>query len=192
MNSVERFTLAGTLTISLLVAGNAFSDDDRGLYFAVSGNRLSADFEDVNDVSFDDSDTAGGLRLGYMFDDFFGAEIGYIDLGQYSARGDTPGNDINLDAQAFTGALVLSWELAHQFDIYGKVGAIYVEADSDSTIAGNSFRASESGTEAFGAIGVEADFGAWNLFGELSKVNTDTSELDIDIATVGIKYEFGE
>ena len=183
--------LLSALALILVSPTSVRADDDTGLYFGASANRLSADFEDVNDVDFDDSDTAGGVHIGYMFSNLVGIEAGYIDLGSYSADGDNPGNALQLDADAFNAALVLNFNVLQQLDIYIKGGAFLVRADSDSNAAGQTFREDEDSTEPYGAIGLKADLGAWNIFGELSKVDTDVNDLSIDILSVGVRYEFG-
>ncbi len=177
-------------SLALTGATSVLAEEDIGWYVGVTANRASADFEDENDVDFDDSDTALGIRGGYMFTDIIGVEVGYLDLGDFSARGDNPGNRIDLDADAFSAALVLNWSVHEQVDLYGKVGAYFVEANSDSVVAGATFREDEDETEAYGAIGAEWDFGQINLFGEISKVDTDVNDLSIDIVTLGVKYEF--
>ena len=185
---------AGVLLGASLLAlppSNAPADDDTGLYFGFSVSRLSADFEDQDDVDFDDSDNAGGIQLGYMFNNLIGAELGYLDLGSYSSPGDNAGNRLNLDADGFSAALVLNFEVVDELDIFIKAGAFRIDAESRSTAASLVLNQNEDSTEAFGAIGFKADLGAWNFFAELSKIDTDVSELTIDIATLGLRYEFG-
>ncbi len=167
------------------------ADDDSGWYFGASGNRLSADFEDVDDVNFSESDTALGLQIGYMFTNLIGLEAGYIDLGDYSAPGDNPGNALQLDADAFSAALVLNFSVIDQLDIYVKGGAFLVRAESDSTVASETFRVDDDSVEPFGAFGLKADLGAWNIFGEISKVDTSVRDLSIDIFSLGVRYELG-
>jgi len=174
-----------------LTSSVVLADDDSGWYFGASGNRLSADFEDVNDVDFSESDTALGLQIGYMFTNLFGIEAGYIDLGDYSAPGDNPNNALQLDADAFSAALVLNFSVIDQLDIYVKGGAFLVRAESDSTVASETFSVDDDSVEPFGAFGLKADLGAWNIFGEISKVDTSVSDLSIDIFSVGIRYELG-
>ncbi|MBX2867474.1 MAG: outer membrane beta-barrel protein [Acidiferrobacterales bacterium] len=190
-DQVPLHALLLVLLLLIVLPAGALADDDTGLYFGVSANRLSADFEDVNDVNFEESDTAGGVHIGYMFSNLVGVEAGYIDLGSYSADGDNPGNALDLDADAFNAALVLNFNALEQLDIYIKGGAFLVRADSDSNAAGQTFRVDDDSTEPYGAIGLKADLGAWNIFGELSKVDTDVNDLSIDILSVGVRYEFG-
>ncbi len=175
---------AAALSLGILAATPAVADDDTGLYIGGSLNRLSADFEDINDVSFDDSDNALGAKIGYMFNNRFGLEAGYLDLGNYSADGPRQGIDINIDADGFYGAGVLNVELSDRWDLYGKLGAFVVDSDTDLT----DFE--ESSTELFGAVGVQYDVGPVDLFGEFSKIDTDVEGLTIDIITFGLNYHF--
>ncbi len=185
-------TLAKTvvLPIALAISTASLADDDTGFYVSVSANRLSADFEDENDVKFGESDSTAGVRAGYMFNDMFGIEAGYLDLGKYDAAGDRPGNEINLNADAWVLAGVVNWSVVDKVDLYGKLGVYHIDAESDSVIAGVTLNANDDETEAFGAIGAEYDMGNVNVFFEISKADTDVSELTIDVASLGVKYEF--
>jgi len=191
MKNMKTILPVAAFSIALLAGpAQAIADDDTGFYIGAGVSALSADFEDENDVNFDDSDTAPGLRLGYMFNNLVGVEVGYQDFGDYSAPGDSPENRIDLDAEAFSAAIVLNWAVHDKIDIYTKAGAYFIEAESNSVVAGNSFNAGDDTTEAFAAFGVEWDLGNFNVFGEISKVDTDVNELTVDIVTAGVKYEF--
>jgi len=167
------------------------AQDDHGFYIGASVNRLSADFEDTRDTQFDESDNAAGVRAGYMFTDFIGAEIGYLDLGSYSAEGKTSGNDINLNADGFTAAAIFNFSATPILDLYAKVGAFYLDADSTSRLDGRTtIIESDDGAEPFIGVGAEADFGQWAIFGEFTTVDTDVNELNLDILSLGVKLEF--
>ena len=170
--------------LSLAVASPVFADDDTGFYLGASANRLSADQKNVNDVDFEDSDTALGLKAGYMFTDLFGIEGGYLDLGDYNTRGNSQGVNLNLDADGFYLVGVLNFSVGENWDLYGKLGAF--SFDSNTSLTGFD----KSSTEVYGGLGVEYDFGTWNIFGEFSKLDTDTNDLTFDIISLGIKYEF--
>jgi hypothetical protein len=183
MNRVQILSVAAIL--SLAVASPIFADDDTGFYLGASANRLSADQKNVSDVDFEDSDTALGLKAGYMFTDRFGVEGGYLDLGDYNTRGNEQGIDLNLDAEGFYLVGVLNFSVAENWDIYGKLGGFFLDTNTDLT------GFDKSSTELFGGLGVEYDFGKWNIFGEFSKLDTDTNDLTFDIISLGVKYEFG-
>ncbi len=189
MNTITKLIVAIPLILGFF--GPAYSDDDSGFYGAITANRLSADFKDVNDVNFDESDTAAGIRGGYMFNDYFGVELGYIDFGRYTAGGDRPGNQIDLDADAFNAAIVINFSIADNIDLYGRIGAYQIDVASSSIVAGVMLQEDQDETEAYGALGVEWDLGELNFFAELSKADTDTNDLTIDVATIGVKFEYG-
>jgi hypothetical protein len=127
-----------------------------------------------------------------MFTDIFGIEVQYLDLGNYQSEGNSPTNRINIDADALSLAGVLNWGVTEHVDLYGKLGAYYIDANSDSFVAGRVLQDNASTTEVFGAGGAEYDFGKFNLFVEISVAETDISDLAIDIASIGVKYEFGQ
>ncbi len=187
----SHLVLNGAFASVLAITATPLSaDDDTGWFIGISANRVSADFEDSSDVDFDDSDTAFGVRGGYMFNDIVGVEAGYLDLGDFSADGDRPGNRIDLDADAFSLGLVLNWRVHPLFDLYGKLGAYYIDVNSDSSVAGQALSEGDSQTEAFYAVGGEWDLGQINVFAEFSQVDTDVNDLAIDIVSLGLKYEF--
>ncbi|RBP50638.1 porin family protein [Arenicella xantha] len=187
-------TIRQLLTIASLSAGliapTVSMADDTGPYIAASVNRASANFEDIRDIDFDDSDNAFGLRAGYMFTDLIGVEVAYLDLGEFSAPGDGPNNAIELDADGYSAALVLNLSVVDQLDLYVKAGAFRVNANADSFIAGQRLRFDDEATEPFAAFGAEWDLGTLNLFAEYSVVDTDISDLSVDIASAGVKLEF--
>ncbi len=190
MKLPNRYLGCAVASLLMLSTANVLADDDTGWFIGVSANRVSADFEDSNDVDFDDSDTAFGVRAGYMFTDVVGVELGYLDLGDFSADGDRPGNRIDVDADAFSVALVLNWAVHDQVDLYGKLGAYHIDANSDSVAAGVRLEEGDSETEAFYAVGAELDLGQFNVFTEFSQVDTDVNDLAFDIISLGVKFEF--
>jgi hypothetical protein len=178
--NLSKLFMAGA--IAGMVSVPAMADDDTGGYLGVSANRMSANQRDVNDLSFDDSDTAYGLKGGYMFTNLLGLEGGYLDLGDYSAGAGT--NALNLDAEGFYLVGVLNFTPADKWDIYGKLGAFALDTNTDLTDF------DESSTELYGGIGTEYDFGQWNIFGEYSWLDTDVNDLTFDTISIGLKYEF--
>lgn len=176
--------LAAGSALFLISTSTVIADDDTGWFLGASVNRLSADQKSVEDVDFDDSDNAFGLKGGYMFSNLFGLEAGYIDLGDYKTQGNEKGVNLNLDAEGWYLAGVLNFTPADNWDLYAKLGAFVLDTNSNLT------EFDDSTTEVYGGIGVEYDFGDWNIFGEFSAVNTDVNDLTTDILSLGLKYEF--
>lgn len=184
MKAVKYFAAATVL--SLAFNSSTFADDDTGFYLGASVNRLSADQDNVDDVDFEDSDNAFGFKVGYMFTDLLGIEGGYMDLGDYNTTGNEAGINLNLDADGFYLVGVLNISFAENWDVYGKLGVFAFDSDTDFT----DVDFDDSSSELFGGLGIEYDFGNWNIFGEFSKLDTDTNNLSIDILSLGVKYEF--
>lgn len=180
-----RFQLIAVGLFSIFAMSTAVADDDTGFYIGASANWLSADQADVNDVNFEDSDTAFGARIGYMFSNYVGIEGGYLDLGDYNTEANDKGVDLNLDADGWYAVGVLNFTVLENLDLYGKLGAFFIDANTDF------FEFDESDTELYGGVGIEYDFGQFNLFGEFTALDTDVNDLTIDILTVGAKLEFG-
>jgi OOP family OmpA-OmpF porin len=149
----KKFIVCAT---AVMLASGAFAvqaDDDTGWYAGIGWSRLDGNFKDVDDLDFDDSDDTFQIKGGYMFTDVFGIEAGWLDLGDY--RG---GSGIKIDADAFWLAGVANWSVAEQFDLYAKLGAFFVEVDSDQVIPGRgAFKENETETELGGGVGAEWD-----------------------------------
>ncbi|MDH3469002.1 MAG: porin family protein [Gammaproteobacteria bacterium] len=185
--SMAKILLPAAFSLALLAPGIAAADEHKGFYAGISANWLDADFKDVNDLSFSDSDTTWGIRGGYMFNKWFGVEAGYIDLGDY-----TGGSGVTIDANTWQLAAVGNWDVTKQFGLYGKVGAFFVNSKSDQVLSIiGPVRDDQDDTEAYLAIGADYYFGKLGVFGEFSWVDTSVNDLRIDILTVGLKYNFG-
>lgn len=183
--------LLSTMLLTAAFVANSQVPDDEGYYVGISANWVNADFKDRSDTDFDDSDTAFGIRGGYMFSDMFGVEIGYMDFGDFEATDDNANDTIDLNADAFTIAAVFNWSAAEYIDLYGKLGVYNVNANRTSFIAGNILEDDDDDTSAYGTLGIEYDFGDWDVFAEYSIADTDINDLDMDIISVGVKYQFG-
>ncbi len=184
----KKIIVGATALVLAFGAVALHADDDTGWYLGIGASRLDANYQDVSDLSFDDSDTALQLKGGYMFNDIFGLEIGWVDLGTYEGDG-----GITVDGDTFWLVGVANWSVAEQVDLYAKLGAFKVGATSDQFIPGiGPVRDDQDNTEFGGAIGIEWDFGKPNLFLEYGRVDTDVADLRVDIITLGFKYEFSQ
>lgn len=188
--NVSKQLLAAGFSLALLTPGAAFAqgNGDTGLYVGATANWLDADFENADDVSFDDSDTTWGVRVGYMFNEYFGIEGGYIDLGNYEG-----GSGIEVDADSWQLAAIVNYNFTEQFSLYGKGGLFFVNAKSDQFVPGvGLFQEDDNETEAYLGVGAEFDVvETFSLFAEYSWIDTNVSDLSINMVLVGAKYNFG-
>lgn len=192
-------TLASTATMAQsLEMEDKSNEGDKGFYLALGVSRISADasseFDNVS-LDFSDSDNAFNYRAGYMFTNWIGVEAGYYDFGEFEdSLEDAVDNlgisnaDVDLDLKGYSLQLVGNIPVSF-VDFYVKGGVVRLEGEAKASAFGLSYSTDESTTEPFAAVGIELDLGVVNFFGEYSRV-MDTDDIEIDLATAGIKLEF--
>lgn len=131
-------------------------------------------------TSFDDSDTAFGLVVGYRLAENFAIEGGYQNFGEVTHRSRASGNfpqeagtanvAIHTETTGFTLAAVGVLPLTRDWELYGRAGALFadnkirivVTAEGERFIPplGNRFSASDSA----GTIGAYAGLGIARRF----------------------------
>lgn len=130
--------------------------------------------------SFDDSDTAFGIAIGYRLTRHFAIEGGYHDFGQVSYRSRASGNfpleagttnvSIDTETTGFTFALLGALPLTRDWELFARAGALFANNDLKIEInsqgqrfippLGNRFAAQDSGstTETYAGVGVSRRF----------------------------------
>lgn len=186
VSKTNKIIVSATALLLALGSHALQADDDTGWYVGAAATRLDANFKDIDDLDFDESDTTWYIKGGYMFNDILGLEGGYLDLGDYEG-----GSGVKVDADAFWLGGVANWSVAEQFDLYAKLGAFFVNAKSDQFIPGiGQVRDDDDKTELAGGVGAEWDLGTWNFFLEYNRIDTSVSDLRVDAIALGVKYEF--
>lgn len=127
-------------------------------------------------VSFDDTDTGFSLVAGYRFTPYIAIEGGYTRLGQvvYKSRaeGSFPreagqmGVNVESDTTGFTAAVLGSWPITRNWELFGRAGALFATNDLKFVVAaeGNQFvpplgtsfsdSFSKGSTDTFAALGI--------------------------------------
>lgn len=165
---------AGTSSFSgLNEACDDFIDDNR----FIGGSPVTCR---VNE----DSDTVVGINAGYNFTRIIGVELGYIDLGEYSASVGATRIAFPVTAEvdiAYAG-LVLTAPLTEAFSLSARLGGVNANAEVSS------FGASlELEDETTGFVGVSADFRVT----ESISLQVRYDDLDvIDLTSAGIRFHF--
>ncbi|HET9446165.1 MAG TPA: outer membrane beta-barrel protein [Steroidobacteraceae bacterium] len=130
--------------------------------------------------SFEDSDTAFGIAVGYRLTKHFAIEGGYHDFGTVSYRSRASGNfpleagtvNIGIDTETtgFTFAVIGALPLTRDWELFGRAGVlladnklkIQIDAQGQQFIPplGNRFTAQDSGntTETYAGVGVARRF----------------------------------
>jgi opacity protein-like surface antigen len=164
--------------------------------------------------SLDDSDVAYGLALGYKLNQYFAAEIAYVDLGaaSYKATGEvTDGLDVvdlavraEASAKGPVASLLFFWPVHERFSPYLRAGLALMETRAkvsasvtfDGEDVGQSL--SDSTTRSNTLLGVGVDYAFSDRFGIRAEwtryydVGSEdvTGEGDIDTILAGIRWQF--
>ena len=102
---------------------------------------LASDFQS----DFDSRDTAAKATLGYRFFPWLAVEVDYTDLGKHSVLSNFLGGDAPAPAQiylersirGFGADAVFTWPIAHQWKVFGRVGAFHADLEASQTLDGN-------------------------------------------------------
>lgn len=137
----------------------------------------------VDEVFFDDEDTAFQVFGGYQFNPYFGLEAAYSDFGDINLRGG-PGH---MEADTLSLVAVGTLPFTDNFSGYAKAGVHSWDADyrNHSILS----PASADGTDPTYGLGLQYRFSdTIALRGEYSRFEID--DLDMDLAQLQIRFDF--
>lgn len=135
-----------------------------------------------------DSDTSGHVYLGGYFNPYFGAEIGYLDMGDMARAGGT--------TQAYGGnlSLVARAPLSQSFSIYGKLGATYGRTRVSAAPGTGVVSGRESGWGPSYAVGLSWDLSSnWAAVLEYESNRfqfAGNTHDNVRATSLGLKYSF--
>lgn len=161
MNKAARFASALFCVVGWVAAAQDAEAAERGFYVGGYGGQSSKEaerdfYELFNDdiqiitffaptqetTSFDDSDTAFGLVIGYRLAPYFAIEGGYAKLGQVAYKSRSTGNfpqeagreDIGIETEitGYTFAALGMLPLSRNWELYARAGVLF--ADNKITI----------------------------------------------------------
>ena len=219
--------------LGLILGGTASADNATGFYFGLTGGATSVDFGSKHDFdtaliptaaqlvvesgfdvvgiesSLDDSDLGWQLQIGYRFNSYVAAEVGYVDLGeaQYQAiiTADDAGDTFPVEVSARfmssgpTAAVLGMLPLGERFDLHAKAGILFADTrlrsrvhdvDFEANVRHREVHAGEK--EMFLGIG-----GAWNISENYSvrleyqrflDVGEDDNESDVDMVGLSLLF----
>ena len=158
--------------------------------------------------SKDESDTGFKFFGGYQFNQNWGLELGYVDLGKFNAQVNVTAPVVgsataNIKASGIFLDLVGTAPLQNNFSVYGKLGAIYAETKTDRTFsgavvlpAGQVANAKHTETAFKFGLGAQYDFtktvglrGEWERYYKLGDSNS-TGEGDVDLFSINLVFRF--
>ena len=187
------------------------SELDESFAEPVAEALLDAGFDAVSvETSLDDSDIGWALYVGYRFNNYLAAEIGYVDLGEALYNADISVTVVGATfpveasvrfASAGPSAAVMGmFPVNERFDVHAKAGLYFADTRVRTRIRDMAFDENlfheeiDSGEqEVFFGVG-----GAWNINDSFSlRVeyqryfdvgDEETGETDIDLITLGVLF----
>jgi len=199
------------LLLSGLVAASQSLAQEKGFYLRGSGSMSKID----SDIAFpglissgtvDGKDTGFNVFGGYQFNQYFGLDLAWVDLGEASYRGSffgTPvtGGTVKLSGLNFSAVGTIP--LNPSFALFGKLGVFAWNAKSSDTTGGFSFSATDKGADLSVGLGASYNFTKnvgvrleWERFkvggGEDagSGLPNVTSSANVDLLSLGLVYKF--
>jgi OmpA-OmpF porin, OOP family len=148
----------------------------------VGGSIGQSDFKDgcSGIADCDEKDTAWRILGGYQFNRHFAAELGYHNLGEVSAGGES------VEGTAWELVGIGAYPIVDKFSVYGKLGLYRGELEGAGI--------DESNTDLTYGAGLQYDFlknvgvrGEWQRY---SKMGGGDDETDVDVLSVGLVYRF--
>lgn len=138
-------------------------------------------------ASCDDKDQAFRVFAGGRFNNTIGAEIGWINMGEWARAGG------NTDAQALDIALTAGFPLGRNSSIFGKIGTAYTRAEVSSGTGAGIQTGREDKWDA--RIGLGATVGLtqnWALRADWDRfrVAFPGTKEDVDVFMLGAQYSF--
>ena len=174
--AIKFFTLVlSGLVLSLSMAGSSHAD---GLYIGAGVYQSEADYK-----GFDDEETVPAAFVGFNFLDtnilMVSVEVGYYDLGDFSADG------VKIEADMLTAAAVVYLPIGPFFEVYAKAGVAGWEADIETA---NGFKDNSDGSDPFGGVGISLDlFDTIDIYAEYLVVD---NSIDSEMLGIGVRLDF--
>lgn len=146
------------------------------------------------------NDTGYGLNFGYRYNDTWGLEAGYVDLGKPDATGSLPGNysyNLKLHVTGWTVGGNGKYNFAQHWFVSGRLGAFFSTTKLDANVAGATFGLHAHDTNFYAGVGAGYNFNRnWSLGinydhysakadGILTKTNT------LSLLSGTLEYRFG-
>lgn len=166
MHKPARMLLPVVLAAAAAVAQPAFAqragEPVTGFYVGagVGGSKTDISTRELAAVGFatastDESDLSWNVVAGYKITRNWAVEIGYVDLGDFSARGTFGGAPatVSADVTGWNVSAVGTLPINPMFSLYGKLGVLRSKTDASATVAGALGRATSRETDFTAGIG---------------------------------------
>jgi OOP family OmpA-OmpF porin len=183
LETLKRIVFACVAVMLFGVAGTAAAQGYIGVGAGLTTVDICDDLSGLGLTSCDDEDTGMKIFGGFKFNQNFGVEASWVDLGEVSLSG--PGGTATVEFDGFGVAAVGMIPLNPQFGIFGKVGAYMWDASGGGAASG----LSDDGTDIMFGAGVSWTFARnFGLRAEWERFDIDGS--DVDFLSVGAQFNF--
>ena len=182
--------LIGALVLGISGASLA-SVEDPGFY--VGSGLGEAEAQDASEYGLsNDTDTAFRIYGGYEFSRLLTAEIGYLNLGDYT--GTIPSIEgpaaTRVELDGFSIGLRPQIALNENWFAQVQIGVFLWEADAQVRSPVGIIRANDDGEDPYYGLGFGRSFGpSWQVSGEWTRFETDES--DVDFINLALTYRIG-
>lgn len=193
MRATKMFAAAVLVLSGLVAAAQASA---QGFY--IGGSIGQSKMDDGNAIpdlitsgTVDGKDTGYKIFGGYQFNQNFGLELAYVDLGKASYSGTFLGAPVTGGTVKTSGvniSAVGTLPLNSGFALFGKAGLFTWESKASDITGGVPFSGKEDGTNA--SFGLGASYNFTKNFGIRSEWERFKAVGDIDLLSVGIVYKF--
>ncbi len=146
-------------TLCLALAGTGFiatshAAPANGFQIGIDGGQAEARGVCDNVTNCDSSDTSYRANIGYQFNPFVSAEVGYTSFGTTVDTQDGSGS-ASQEAGAITASVVGTIPIGERFGLFGRVGAARYDLDNSGTIQGVPVEDGDNSTKPFFGAGAK-------------------------------------
>lgn len=182
----------------LALSGASAASQAAAQGFYLGGSVGKSDFDDDNAIpdlitsgSVDGSDTGYKIFGGYQFNQNFGVELAWVDLGKASYSGTFFGFPVtggSVETSGLNVSAVGILPLGSGFALFGKAGLFAWESKARDVTGGVPFSAKDDGTDL--SLGVGVSYDVAKNFGIRAEWERFKAVGDIDLLSVGVSYRF--
>ena len=183
---------------ALLLCGLVAASQASAQGFYIGGSVGQSNFDDSNAIpdlitagTVDGSDTGYKIFGGYQFNQHFGLELAYVDLGKASYSGNFFGVPVtggSVKTSGFNFSAVGTLPLGSNFALFGKAGFFTWESKASDTTGGVPFSGTENGTDL--SLGIGASYNFTKNFAVRAEWERFKAVGDIDLLSIGAVYKF--
>lgn len=138
------------------MATTANAEPATGFQIGIDGGKAEADGVCDNVTNCESSDKSFRGNIGYQFNPYVGAEVGYTSFGTTTDTHDNQGS-ASQDAGAITASVVGTIPIGERFGLFGRVGAARYDIDNKGSIQGIPVKGGDGETKPFYGAGAKVN-----------------------------------